>query len=337
MRILFCTHVFAPSVGGIEAVARMLAEEFVRLGHQVELVTHTPGEDTRGAGYPIHRRPGAGRLLRLLRWSDICFHNNISLRTVWPLLFVRRPWVVAHHVWIPRAGLAGRTKHLLLRRARGIAPSRALANHVDTPATVVPNPFDDARFGLRDDVARDRDLVFVGRLVSDKGCDQLLDALGMLKERALQPTLTVVGAGPELAALQARSVRLGMAARIDFAGALQGDALVAALNRHRVLVVPSRWEEPFGVVVLEGVACGCVVVGSDGGGLPEAMGPCGVAYQRGSTRALADALERVLRDEPLRRSLREAAPAHLAAHHRDAVARRYLAVFDSAVRNDHGR
>jgi glycosyltransferase involved in cell wall biosynthesis len=337
MRILFCTHVFAPGVGGIETVSRMLADEFVRQGHEVELVTQTPGAATRGAGYAIHRRPGAQQLLQLLRWSDVCFHNNISLRLAWPLLLVRRPWVVAHHVWVQRTGLAARAKRLALRRAHGIAASRALAEHVATPATVVPNPFDDDRFRMRADVPRDRDLVFVGRLVSDKGCDQLLDALALLVARGLAPSLTIIGDGPEAAALKTQSARPGLGGCVAFAGALHGDALVVALNRHRIMVVPSRWEEPFGVVALEGAACGCVVVGSDGGGLPEAIGPCGLVYERGSARALADTLEKVLRDELLRRRLREAAPAHLAAHRREVIARRYLAVLDSAARSGRGR
>ncbi|HTP40135.1 MAG TPA: glycosyltransferase family 4 protein [Steroidobacteraceae bacterium] len=331
MRILFCTHVFAPSVGGIETVSAMLAEEFVRQGHEVELVTQTAGDAMRGEGYRIHRRPGLRQLLRLLRWCEVCFHNNISLRTAWPLLLLPRPWVVAHHTWIPHAGLAGRVKRLALRRARGIAPSRALAGHLDTPVTVIPNPYDEGRFGPREGVRRERDMVFVGRLVSDKGCGQLLDALQILFARGLHPTLTIIGSGPEAGTLAEQASRLGLAARVEFTGVLHGENLVAALNRHRILVVPSRWEEPFGVVALEGVACGCVVVGSDGGGLPDAMGPCGLAYERGNAQALADSLERMLRDDSLRARLRDAAPGHLATHHRPAVAARYLRVLGEAA------
>ena len=43
-----------------------------------------------------------------------------------------------------------------------------------------------------------------------------------------------------------------------------GAALAALLNQCRILVVPSLWAEPFGIVALEGIACGCVVVGSAG-------------------------------------------------------------------------
>ena len=43
MRILFSSHVFSPSVGGIETVSRLLADEFARQGHEVRLITQTPG------------------------------------------------------------------------------------------------------------------------------------------------------------------------------------------------------------------------------------------------------------------------------------------------------
>ena len=60
---------------------------------------------------------------------------------------------------------------------------------------------------------------------------------------------------------------LGLERQVEFTGVLQGETLVRTLNAHRIMVVPSRTPEPFGVVALEGIACGCVVVGSEGGGL----------------------------------------------------------------------
>ena len=51
--------------------------------------------------------------------------------------------------------------------------------------------------------------------------------------------------------------------------------MVEELNRHEIMVVPSRWNELFGVVALEGMACGCAMLVSDGGGLPDAVGYAG--------------------------------------------------------------
>ena len=75
---------------------------------------------------------------------------------------------------------------------------------------------------------------------------------------------------------------LSLAENVSFVGPKSGDGLAEILNQHQILVVPSRWAEPFGIVAVEGIACGCVVVGSVAGGLPEAIGGCGVNFsQRG--------------------------------------------------------
>ena len=102
MKILLSSHFFHPSVGGIEEVSRNLAHEFMRAGHEVKVVTYTRESDDADFPFSIHRRPGPLELLRLVEWCDVFFHNNISLRTAWPLLLHTRPWVVAHHTWIAR-------------------------------------------------------------------------------------------------------------------------------------------------------------------------------------------------------------------------------------------
>ena len=275
MKILFATHRFYPEVGGLETVSLILAEEFVAAGHEVRLVTHAvadAGTDDARFPYPVLRRPGPGRMLALLRWCDVYFQNNISVRTLWPLALVRRPWVPAHHTWLTRVngsiGWQDRLKKLLLRRGTPIAVSHEVAESLEVPGTVViGNPYKPTLFRLLPDVPRTRDLVFLARLVSDKGGDLLMDALADLKSHGLRPELTVVGDGPEMGNLRSQVERLGLDAQVEFTGTLQGEELVRTLNRHRVMVVPSRTPEPFGVVALEGIACGCAVVGSERGGL----------------------------------------------------------------------
>ncbi len=92
---------------------------------------------------------------------------------------------------------------------------------------------------------------------------------------------------------------------------MRGDALARLLNRHRVLVVPSRWEEPFGIVALEGAACGCVVVGTRSSGLVEAIGPCGPLVPKEDPQALAAALARLTDHPDDLAAFRDKAAAHL--------------------------
>lgn len=336
MRILLSSHVFAPSVGGIERVSELLAAEFVRQGHEVRVITQTVSAEADDRSYAVYRRPSVARLVGLVRWCDVFFHNNISLSSAWPLLLVSRPWVVAHHVWIPRRGFVARLKRLCLRFARGISISRAMAEHFETPSEVIPNPYDDTMYRVVASVEKRLDLIFVGRLVSDKGADLLLSAVAELRDRGLAPTTTIVGDGPEAPALRARCRALGLDQAVAFTGSRTAIDLVRLFNEHRIVVVPSRWEEPFGLVAIEGIACGCVAVGSVSGGLPEAIGDCGETFTSGSASALADTLDRVLRDPGRQLALREGAAGHLHRHACATVAAQYLRVFRHSIRDVQG-
>jgi glycogen synthase len=334
MKILLCSVPFSPSIGGIETVSALLAEQFSALGHEVCVATMSAGKAS-DAPFRLVRQPTFRDMLREIAATDVILHNNISLRFAWPQLLTRtKPWVIAHHVWTPAAGV-GRLKHLAMRHAGNIAVSEAIAASLSVPSTVIGNPYADDVFHRRDDIARSRDLVFLGRLVSDKAPGMLIDALLLLRERGLDPSLTIIGSGPEEAALRRRSMDAGLDARIRFAGALRGDALVAALNAHRIMVVPSVWEEPFGIVVLEGLACGLVPVVTNSGGLPQAVGECGLVVPKSDPAALANAIASLLQNEALCSRLLARAPAHLALHTREAAARSYLQVLQSA-RDRHG-
>jgi len=337
MKILLCSHFFHPSVGGIEEVSRILAHEFVRSGHEVIVVTQTMEDDGRQFPFAIHRRPGPGVLMRLVEWCDVYFHNNISLRTAWPLLIRRRPWVVAHHTWIARVdgriGWRDHLKRFVLRNARNIAVSEAIRIQTRAPAVVIGNPYRDDLFRIDPAAVRDLDLVFLGRLVRDKGLDLLFHSLARLRERGLTPHLTVIGQGPEEATLRQLSTHLGLGGQTVFAGLKTGSELVALLNRHRVIVVPSRWQEPFGLIVLEAVACGCVALVADCGGLPDAMGPTGITFYHEDMDDAALQIEKMLDPRADLDLFRAAAPAHLARHSAAAVAAQYLHVLEKAVRS----
>jgi glycogen(starch) synthase len=337
MKILFSSHHYAPSVGGIVTVSELLVSEFVRLGHDVVVVTQTPGSSNVLDPCVVERRPSVATLFRLTRWCDVLFHNQISLRTVWPLLLFRRPWVVAHHMWIPRS-LNGSLKQLLLRRSTGISVSRAIAEHIVAATVVIPNPYDDELFRPPLEAQRDLDLVFVGRLIRDKGMHLLLDALAALKALDQRPSLTVIGYGQEEAALQLQVRSLGLEDQVRFTGSKTGKELADLLHRHKILVVPSIWNEPFGIVALEGMACGCVVLGSDRGGLVDAIGDAGLTFPGEDVVALRDQIARLLSDDVLRARLQRLAPGHLGRHKKEIVAAEYLQVLEAACgRNANAR
>ena len=97
------------------------------------------------------------------------------------------------------------------------------------------------------------------------------------------------------------------------------------------MVLPSRWQEPFGVVALEGIACGCVVIASEGGGLKEAIGPCGATFPNGDVKALTHKLVDLLSIPEKVASYRVQAESHLSRHTKEEVANAYLQVFERAI------
>jgi glycosyltransferase involved in cell wall biosynthesis len=336
MNILLSSHVFHPNVGGIESSSLAFAHEFVKLGHQVTVITQSKALEPDAFPFLVVRQPDPWILFQLVQECDIFFHNNISLQVAWPLALIRRPWVITHQTWLAtpegKRYWQGELKKKAIRWAKNISISQAVADSLgEIPSCIIGNPYRDDIFQQIPGIQRLRDLVFLGRLVSDKGIDILLQALSLLKKRAVTPHLTIIGSGPEAEPLARLAEELTVSDQVTFVGALSGAELVHSLNAHRILVVPSRWAEPFGIVALEGIACGCVVVGSEAGGLKDAIGPCGLTFPNGNSEALADCLLTLLADPKRLVAYQELAPDHLAHFKARTVAKAYLDIMQEEI------
>jgi len=321
---------FPPQIGGMETVGALLARELVTLGCEVKVATATPSHQKDLLAYEVIRRPGRLELLRLYRWADAYLQHGPSLRFGWPVCLGCKPSFIVHHIWLSASSgvpLVGNwLRQLLLRRCRNLAVSRALGQSLSVPWEVVSNPYDDELFRVLPDVHRNRDLVFLGRLEPSKGVADLIDALDILSREGRNPTTTIVGSGSMKEELEAKVRTLGLSRSVTFLGTQQGVELVRCLNAHDIMVLPSRWLEPFGIVALEAIACGCVVIGSSGGGLPEAIGPCGVTFPNGDAVALSQNIQTLLNQPDLMAIYQGQAASHLAPHRPAAIARRYLEV-----------
>ena len=130
------------------------------------------------------------------------------------------------------------------------------------------------------------DLLFVGQLIRGKGVQLLLRAMARMRTRR---TLDVVGAGNLEGRLRALAEKLGLADRVRFRG-FQADPQ-AWMRAAACVVVPSFWQEPYGLVAAEAVALGRPVVAFAIGGLPEACGGKATLVPPGDVAALAAALD----------------------------------------------
>jgi glycosyltransferase involved in cell wall biosynthesis len=183
-------------------------------------------------------------------------------------------------------------------------------------------------------VDRDKDLLFVGRLVPAKGADTLLRAFQIILKHRPQAALMIVGVGPEADPLQELATSLGIKRSVSFLGSKQGTELAELMNQHKILVIPSRSRPPeaLSVVTLEGIACGCVPVASRQGGLPDAVGETGILFEEGNFDELADTLLRLLDAPELLDFYRSKAEEHLRQFSPEVVAHVYESHFAACRR-----
>jgi len=331
MKILIYCAVFYPAIGGIENLTLSLAREFRRLGHEVKITTEQE-QDVNAPleGIEVVHSSRTLSQLKLFFWSDVLYMPNITLKGVWLLMFNPfKKWVVSHNDFHLSNMFNRKTKlkNFVIRgAARNIAVSRSVARSLPVASTVIYNSYDDKTFRIHE-VPRDIDFLFVGRLVTQKGCDMLLEACS----RVGRPfRLSIVGDGAHYEALNARVAELGLSGKVSFLGFMRDEALAITMNRHRVMIVPSISAEGFGIVALEGLACGCKMLVSDAGGLPEAIGEFGAVFPMGDVQALTTLLEDCLAN-PQVEEMSEAKMAYLQDHRAQNVARKYLDVFAGAA------
>ncbi len=161
---------------------------------------------------------------------------------------------------------------------------------------------------------------YAGRLVEEKGVDLLLRAMAELKGAAWQ--LSILGDGPERAALERLAAELDIADRTSFDAWIPSSEMPAFYRQLDALVLPSRtrahWEEQFGRVLIEAMACGTPVVAARSGEIPRVVGDAALLFPEDDARALAEQLARLMREAPLRADLGKRGREHVLAHYTQA-------------------
>lgn len=335
MKILLNSHFFYPSIGGLEMMAQELGSAWEDRGHKVRVVTGTELDDNEELPeLDVRRSPSLREWMGLVQWADVFFQNGVSLRSVVYPFLVGCPVVFRHPGVLesdPTVFFRDAVRRLLTVFGTNVASCRAVAEPIIGPTVIIPNTFREV-FDQPDAAAAERDgLLFVGRLVTEKGVDVAIEAIQQLRGRGRSVPLTICGDGPEREAMETQVRRGGLEDIVEFNGWTSAEELATLYRTAEALLVPSR-HEPFGIVALEAIASRCPVVASDVDGLPEAVGNCGLLVESDRAKDLADAIDRVL-DAEVRNELQSAMPAHINRHRTERIATDYLHVLRAARDN----
>ena len=148
--------------------------------------------------------------------------------------------------------------------------------------------------------APEPEIVFVGRVNRGKGLGVAIEALARVRAgRQPEARLVVIGREeqPDYATeMRALAARRGLDGAVSWRGQLGPEQAAATLAGAQAMIVPSTWEEPFGLVAIEGALARVPVVASDIGGIGEGLhdGEHALLFEPGDPAAAAAALERIL-------------------------------------------
>ncbi len=332
MKILVYSSVFYPSVGGIENLNLDLINEFVRAGHEVKVVTEQKQtKDNPFKDVEIVEYKKIFSQIRLFFWSDLVYMPNITLKIFWLFLFNPfKKFVISHndfHIAFHKKWMANLKLFFIKRANANITVSKSIAEHFKIKAEVIYNCYNDAVFKLYSGIERNKDFVFVGRLVSSKGGVQLLEAFKKLEGNY---NLSYIGDGPELIELKNLSKQYGLENRVSFLGFMHGEELAKKINEFKIMVICPISVEGFGLVALEGLACGCDLIVSEAGGLPEAANGFGRQFPMGNAEALKTCMQELIVSEDLNGNYEEKS-RYLNTLTKSVVASKYLTIFKKVL------
>lgn len=147
-------------------------------------------------------------------------------------------------------------------------------------------------------------LLYVGRTSPEKGVHTALEALAMLHGDFPRMSLTVAGSSwgnVGHSELNEQAAQLGISERVSVRGHISYEEISKLMKSHHILLVPSIWPEPFGRVVLEGMAAGMVVIGTAQGGMGVVLrdNETGLVFPPENAWALSQQIKRLVTDGQL--------------------------------------
>ena len=316
--------------GGIERVVDLLARGLEARGHEVTLFAHRDS-DTAGRlvpyagarpGHPLDVARNAASIARLAVSRPDVVHSFGRLATLAPLLPTGLPKVMSYQ----REPTLRQVRRAARLARPGTLAFTGCAEHVAAkirpfaPAHAVFNGVPLGTYRFRASVPDDAPLAFLGRVEWIKGAHTAID----VAERAGR-RLVIAGTVSDGAYFEAE-VRPRLGPRVEYVGPVDDAQKDALLGGAWALLMPVEWDEPFGIVMAEALACGTPVVGTPRGAVPEVVRDGETGFVRAGLEALAAAVDRV--GEIDRAACRADCEERFSA---DAVVEAYLTVYRERI------
>lgn len=367
MKILVWPELFHPHIGGIEVRSGELVAELCRRGHECTVITSRipetlPAEDMWHSA-PVHRLQfrraiATGNLRELQQALAIIRAVKASFQPDVELVFVSGPLIALQRIACRQspcptiASLQGRIEeyttpggavrqHLhscnLIVTVSHFLHQAVCRNMPELAPKTIPllNSLPVSGIPLLPLPQEPPVIMTLGRLIPDKGFDLALRAMQQVREKHPAAQMIVAGDGPERQPLETLAHELGLENCVDFTGWIPPTEVPSFLNRASVVVMPSRWEEAFGLVSLQAAQMGRPVVGTRVGALPEIVvhGKTGLLADREDVAGLAEALDQLLSSPALMQEMGNQARARaLTDFGFERYVTLYEELFDRAVR-----
>lgn len=328
--------------GGIERIVAMLIEEYVARGHEVHLFAH-PDSRTPATLVPYQgSRSGSAhdtlqhamQVLAYVRRHKLdVIHSFGRLLYLFPLLPTRLPKIQSYQRHIARRSV--RFGDALARGSlRFTACSQSCADTARGAGgiwQIIPNGVPLERYHFRPTVPPDAPLVFLGRVERIKGAHTAI-RVAQASGRRLLIAGNHATSGPEALYFRQEILPHCDGSQIRYVGPVDDSQKDDLLGQSAAFLFPIEWEEPFGIVMAEALACGTPIIALARGSVPEVVQPRETGFTCQNADEMISAVQRL--DTVDRAACRQAAERRFSA---TVIANQYEALYrQMAQRRNNG-
>lgn len=264
--------------GGIERIIDMLIEGYINLGHQVSLFAH-PASVTKAKLYPYKGKTSTNKIdiiKNTLLINRILFNEKFDVvhsfgRLLY--LFPNLPFSIPKLMSYQREPTIDQIKKVMLLARKNTMTFTGCSNYISNqilpyaPAYAIYNGVDISKYEFQATVAEDAPLIFLGRIEPTKGTHVAIEVAKKSNKK-----LIIAGNIPkEFESYFEKEIKPHLNEQIKYIGSVNDVEKNELMGIGLAFLMPILWNEPFGIVMAEAMACGTPVIGFSRGSVPEVV------------------------------------------------------------------